>query len=777
MTMPMVSLKLKPSVDVELTPSLNEAGISSCNLIRFQSKLPQKLGGWERFYNGQTNGIPRDLHAWADLNDDDHLSVGATNQLAIISDNVFTDITPQQKTTNPAINFSTTNGSPTVTVVDTGIANVTTLDTVFFNTPVSVGGIILNGLYGIASIISATSYTITAATNATSTVNNAGVVPVFDSTNSSAAIVVTLTAHGLAIDDIVVFQIPTTVGGVSITGSYKVSVVNSANTFTITVPTKASSTATVTMNTNLAQLVYTLNLGPPATGSGYGSGSYGGTVTSGALNLTYAAGAKTIVRGAGSFLSDGFAAGMSITVSGTVSNNGTYTILTVVALTITLIAANTLVNEGPVSSTIVGYAIGWGGVGFTASEQTGTPITTTNWSLDNWGEILLACPNGGSIYYYSPTGSISAEGHIPGGFSNAANFVTGPVFNGGIFVAMPAQILVAWGSTLDEAIGDLHDPLIIRWSDQGDFTNWTVSTETQSGSYHVPTGSKIIGALQATQQALIFTDIDLYSMSYVGPPLVFGFQKIGSGCGLIGQHACTQLRGITFWMSNGDFYILSGSGIQPVPCSVWDFVFQDLDQTNSYKSIAAANSLFNEVRFDFPSASGGTGENDKYVKFNMDEQSWDYGYNVNGISIARSAWIDQSVLGQPIGAAPDTRMIYQHETARDADGTPMPSYLKTGNFALSEGQSLGTVDFLMPDFKFGVVGGSSNAIINMTIGATDYPNQTEHTYGPMTINSSTTYNNCRIRGRLLNMLIECSNLNSFWRLGNIRARIAQDGRR
>lgn len=694
--MAMVSLKLKPTVDVELTETLNESGISSCNLIRFKSGLPQKLGGWDRFYPGQVNGTPRALWAWADLEETNHLGSGATSQLAMITDGVLKDITPQQITTNPTPNFSTVINTPTVSVVDPGVTDVTTLDTVFFNTPVSIGGIILSGMYSLASILGTHSYTITAATNATATVNNAGTVPVFDTTSGSATIQVTLTAHGMAIDNIAVFQISTSVGGLTVNGSFKVSVINSANIFSISGANHATSTATVTMNSGNAQLVYYINLGPPALGVGYGVGPYG----------------------------DG------------------------------------------------GY-----GLGTVPAEEVGTPITATNWSLDNWGEILLACPTGGTIYYFSPTGSISAEGHVPGGLDIAGNIATAPVFNGGCFVTMPAQILVAWGSSTVENIGVLQDPLLVRWSDQLNFTQWTDSTTTQAGAYHVPTGSKIMGAIQATQQALIFTDIDLYSMVYQGPPLVFGFNKIGSGCGLIGQHAVTQLRGLVFWMASGDFFVLGGSGVQPLPCSVWDFVFQDLDMDNAYKATAWSNSLYNEIRFDFPSVSGGTGENDKYVKFNVEEKSWDYGYNTNGISIARSAVLDQSVLGQPIAAAPDTRLIYQHETSLNADGAPMPSFFKTGNFALTEGHDLATIDFLIPDMKWGQVGGSQNAIMNFTIGALDYPNETEHIYGPMTVDDTTKYLNPRIRGRLINLLVENSNLDSFWRMGNNRARIAPDGQR
>lgn len=688
--MPMVSLKLRPTVDVEKTPTLNEAGISSCNLIRFKSGLPQKLGGWDRFYPGPLIGVPRALHAWADLEDTDHLGVGTTAQLVMITDGTLKDITPQQKTTNPTPDFSTTLNSTSVVVVDAGISNVTTLDTVFFDTPIAVGGVILSDMYPIDTIVGTHSYSITADTAATSTVNNGGATPVFDTTSGSATIAVTLVAHGQVLDNIVVFQIPTSVGGLTVSGSYKVSRINSADVFSVSGPTHATSTATVHMNSSNARLVYYINIGPPAVGVGYGTGGYG----------------------------DG------------------------------------------------GY-----GIGIVPSEQTGTPITATNWSLDNWGELLLACPNGGAIYYFPPTGSVSAEGHIPGGLDTAANVITAPPFNGGIFVAMPAQILVAWASSTTENIGVEQDPLLVRWSDQLDFTQWVVTSTTQAGSFHIPTGSKIMGGLQAPQQALIWTDIDLWSMSYIGPPYIFGFNKIGSGCGLIGQHAVTQLRGGVFWMSNGNFFVLGGGGVQALPCTVWDFVFQDLDATNAYKCVAAANSLFDEITFYFPSASGGTGENDKYVKFSMENGSWDYG------TLARSAWFDQSVLGEPLGAAPDTRIVYQHETSMNADGAPLAWFLETGWFVIAEGQSLSFVDWFLPDMKWGEYSSAPNATVQVTITATDYPNGTERAYGPFTMTAASTFINCRLRGRQIKIKFSASDMDSFTRLGLMRFRITGDGRR
>lgn len=674
--MPEVALKLRPSVDTEKTYALNEAGISASQLIRIKAQLPEKLGGWTRYYQFNLTGVPRDIHPWADLNAQTHLAVGTTTELVVITDGSLQEITPQKLVSNVAADFTTLINTSPVTVVDGNVTNVTTYDAVFFNTPISVGGLLLEGVYPLATIAGAHSYTITDNTTATATVANGGAVPQFVTTSGSSIVTVNFAAHGLSVGGNFTFPISTTGGGVTILGTYSVLTVPGANSFTISADVLASSTVTFSMNAGLAQLVYYIALGPAAAGVGFGVGAFG----------------------AGGF-----------------------------------------------------------GTGVVGSSQTGTPITATNWSLDNWGEILLACPFGGGIYQWSPDG----------GFQNAQLIPQAPIFNGGIFVAMPEQILVAWGSI---ASGEQQDPLTVRWSDALDYTNWTVTITTQAGSFRIPTGSMIVGGLQASQQALIWTDLDVWAMQYLGPPLVFGFNKLSSGCGLIGQHAVTTMRGNVYWMSSGNFFVLSGNGVQEIPCSVWDVIFQDLDTANQDKVCAAANSAFDEITFYFPSLSGGSGEIDKYVQFNITENAWTYG------TLSRTAWTDQSVLGEPIGTTPDG-IIYQHETSPDADGQPLAASFTTGWFMISEGQDLIFVDWLFPDMKFGTFGGTQGASIQMTIETAAYPNSTPKVFGPFTMTAAKTFINLRLRGRLIRMTVSSSDIGSFWRLGRCMYRAAPDGRR
>lgn len=771
--MPFATVKLRPGINVEATPVLNEAGYSESGLGRFKAGFFQKIGGWTKYYDFILSGITRALHPWQDLNAVKHLGIGSTTSLNVLTSGSLNTITPQTKTTNFSPNFSTTNGSPTITVTDSNIANVTTDDYIYFNTPVSVGGLILSGFYPIQTVTGTSTYTITAAANATSTVSNTGSVPAFAAQSTSSNLInVTLNNHGLVAGSEIVFPISTTSYGITIQGAYSVVSVTSANVFVIAANALPNSTSSFSMNSGNAQLVYYIELGPQAGGSGYGLLGYGGTNTA-TVTITIATPAVI------TWTAHGFTAGQAVSfattgtlptgitaltiyyVSATGLNTDDFQIATTLA---DALAGTPVVNtSGTQSGTQTGTAaVGGYGTGYAAPYQTGTAITATNWSLDNFGELLIACPKDGAIYYYDTNG----------GYATAQVMPNAPVFNRGIFTAMPEQQVVAYGSSLAPAggIGIQQDPLLVRWCDVGDFTTWTAAATNQAGSYRIPTGSEIIGAIQSAQNGLLWTDLDLWAMSYIGQPLIYAFNKIGSNCGLIGNHARTQLLGVTYWMGRSNFFMLAGQGVVPIPCSVWDYVFQDLDTDNQDKCVAAANTAFNEVWFFFPSASGGSGEIDKYVKFNTEEKTWDYGV------LGRTAWTDQSVLGQPIGAGSDG-FIYQHETTNNADGTPIGAYFQSGYWMLAEGEEIVFVDWILPDFKWGLYGTAPTAQIQITIYATMYPGDTPQVFGPFTVTQATQYINTRIRARYMAIRMSSSDLNSWWRIGGVKYRFARDGRR
>ena len=410
---------------------------------------------------------------------------------------------------------------------------------------------------------------------------------------------------------------------------------------------------------------------------------------------------------------------------------------------------------------IGGYGRGGYGTGIPPVAGTGTPINATDWTLDNWGETLIASPLDGPIYRWNPTSGDPVALIIP----NA------PPVNDGMFVAMPQRQIVAWGST----ITGIKDPLLIRWCDVDNYDQWIGQITNQAGSYRVPKGSRIVQCIQGPQQSLVWTDLGVWAMQYAGPPYVYQFNELGTGCGLIGRKAASSVNGVVYWMGQSQFYKLSGGGVEPVRCPVWDVVFQDLDTTNLDKIRIAPNSRFGEITWYFPTLSNG-GENEGYVKYNYNLDQWDYGFNSTANPyVARSAWINESVLGPPIGAGLN-RYIFQHETSQNADGVAMNSYFQTGYFALSEADVKMFIDQVWPDMKWGYFGGVQDANIRMTFYVTDYPGQTATTYGPFTLTQATTFITPRFRGRLVSIRIESNDIDSFWRLGNFRYRLQPDGR-
>lgn len=401
-----------------------------------------------------------------------------------------------------------------------------------------------------------------------------------------------------------------------------------------------------------------------------------------------------------------------------------------------------------------GYGRGGYGTGSAPTSVSGTPISAIDWTLDNWGQNLIACPLNGPIYQWSPTSGSPRALVIP----------QAPSVNEGAFVAMPQRQIIAWGSTFT----GIKDPLLIRWCDVEDYNAWTAGITNQAGSYRIPKGSRIVQGIQAGQQGLIWTDLGVWSMQYVGPPYVYQFNELGTGCGLIGRKAGASMGGIVYWMGQSQFYRMAGGGIEPIRCPIWDVVFQDLDTDNLNKIRVAPNSRFGEIAWYYPTKGNG-GEISHYVKYNVILDQWDYG------ALSRTAWINESVLGPPIGADPNT-YIYQHETSTDADGTPMDSYFQTGYFVIDEADHKVFIDQVWPDMKWGYFDGTQNANILLTFYATDYPGQTPIAYGPFTLTEATTFVTPRIRGRLVSIKVESNDIGSFWRIGNMRYRFQPDGK-
>jgi hypothetical protein len=457
---------------------------------------------------------------------------------------------------------------------------------------------------------------------------------------------------------------------------------------------------------------------------------------------------------------------VSTTVGG-LTIYGNYIVEDVIDVNTFEIAASapaTSTGAAPINGGTVIYV--YNGLGVPTTPPGALPIETDDWTMSNFGEDLIACPTTSTdlaqaipyqpIYLWTP-------GQQP----TAAVIPQAPPVNDGVFVAMPQRQIVAWGSTET----GIQDPLLINWCDVNNPNQWIALVTNQAGSDRIPTGSRIVCGMQGPQQALIWTDIDVYSMQYVGPPYVYSFNQIGTGCGLIGRKAAAFYNGIAYWMGFKQFYVYGGSGVEVLPCTVWDVVYQNLypGAAAASKIRIAVNSLFGEIQWFYPSA-GGSGEVDSYVKYNVNLGLWDYG------TLGRSAWVDQSVLGPPIGSDPTSLYLYQHETSNDADGVAMLPYFQTGYFTIAEGDFKTFVDLVWPDMRWGQWSEAQNATVQITFLVVDYPGDTPQQFGPYTVTQATQYFNTRLRGRLVAIRVSSSDLGTWWRIGALRYRYAPDGK-
>jgi hypothetical protein len=689
--MPHASFKVIPGVDTTKTPALNEAAISQSQLIRF---VPDRTLG----------GLVQKLGGWTKF---------YANNIRSIVRCLWA--------------WEDTNGNSYLGVGAEGIA--------------ARGGAALE------VIVSGGANDITPQTTTVNITVN------FSTTAGSNAVVITDTGRNVDSYDVVDIQTQVSVGGIILYGQYQIyNPGGSANTYTIYAldifGNPANATTTVVSGGAVPVIATTISsdfVSVTLANHGYSVGSTFPVLvatTVGGITF-YGNFTVTSVTSANVFMISGPTTA-SVTTTGSINAGLAHYIY---YNGIGPLPAGTGYGIGP-------YGGGSYGSGIPPIMGTGTPINAIDWSLDNWGEVLIASPLNGPIYQWGPASGNPIALIIP----------EAPSVNKGCFVAMPQRQIIAWGATFTGVI----DPMLIRWCDVNDYTNWTALITNQAGSFRIPKGSRIVQCIQGPQQGLIWTDLGMWAMQYVGPPYVYQFNELGTGCGLIGRKAAASMSGVVYWMGQSQFYRFAGNGVEPIKCPVWDVIFQDLDTNNLDKIRIAPNSRFGEVTWYYPTKSN-AGEISHYVKYNVLLDQWDYG------TLARTAWINESVLGPPIGADPNT-YIYQHETSPDADGEAMTSYFQTGYFALTEANVKMFIDQVWPDMKWGYYNGVQNANVRLTFYVTDYAGQTPKAYGPYTLTQATTYITPRFRGRLVSIRVESNDIGSWWRLGNTRYRVQEDGK-
>lgn len=731
--MPLQKLQFRPGLNREGTDYSNEGGWYDADKVRFRSGFPEKIGGWTRMSNEQYLGVARAMWNWIDLNGgDNYLGVGTNLKYYIERGGNFYDITPIRQTqTSPTTNncIGTTNGSSTIVVT---VANhgVVTNDFVTISGATSVGGVPADEINGEhqATYISTTQFSFTVATAASSTATG---------------------------------------GGTGITIEYQI-------------------------NTGLDVFIF---------GSGWGAGTWPSYVNQTLTNPFTASGAGvsvlTVTKASHGLTTGDYVYFRSIASNPcginravlqkafqiTVTGTNTFTISTVIGSNTYLTTNGTASGGSVVISTPVDPVRGWG-----SAADVGVGQQLRVWSNDNYGQDLAIAPRGGSIYYWVDQTGVAVRAKNLGTLSTSLGY-------DGQFVPHTTNLVVAsaiqrflisvGANSYDPLDANTNfDPMLVRWSDQENPYDWVPTATNQSGEFRLSSGSFTVTAETTRQEILIWTDSCLYSMQYLGPPYVWGFNVLMDNISIMSPNAAITVNNVTYWMGVDKFYMYSGR-VETLPCALRQYVFNDINKDQAYQVFAGGNEGYNEVWWFYCSQNSNVV--DRYVIYNYLDRVWYYG------TMGRTAWLDSGIRPYPMAANYENRILYHESAVDDVSGlspVPIPAYVQSSDFDIGDGHNFGFVWRILPDINFN--GSNVNQpSVTMTIrprqnsgtpyGRADNPRvQSYDDYrqrGVYTIQEFDGQVYTRIRGRQMALRIESNTLGVAWQLGTPRIDIRPDGKR
>ena len=392
----------------------------------------------------------------------------------------------------------------------------------------------------------------------------------------------------------------------------------------------------------------------------------------------------------------------------------------------------------------------------------------TQWSLDNWGEDVIANRRGGTIYYWDADASTSPLRAVK--VSGSTNST--PTTVNSIIVSPNDRHLITLGTnqfgTTASPTGT-YDPLTVRWSNQEDFTNFVPSISSTSGEVILTDGTEIVGAKRSRNAVNIWTDNSLWAMSFVGPPFIFNFNQLGTNCGLIAPHAAIDYDGASIWMGHDNFYMFDGQ-VKNLDCTVRRFVFDRLNMDQKDKIFCGINSEFKEVIWLYPSTN--STECDSYVIYSPTENYWTIGSSIF------TTFADKNVFSNTIttGTVGTANNLYNNEPdgVYTADGVSQPSFIESADFDIASGNDIMFLSRIIPDFDI------SDGSLSFSIKTKDFPESgtaREKPNPPHVITNATTKIDMRARGRQGRVRVSCNAANTSWRWGSIRLAIQPDGRR
>ena len=732
----LTKIKFAPGIDKQDT-SVGAVGrwVDSDN-VRFRYGLPEKVGGWQSLLNQSIVGVARKLHSFVDLDGNRYTAIGTDKFLLLYFEGQLFDITP----------FRSNNAGALLTFTSSTLAT--------------------------------------------------------NSTSVKTCTITTTADHGLTVGDMIVLDAVTLPNSTGLANAdfedklFQVLSVPTPTTFTIDSLNQATS-AVSTGGSMTVKPYETVGPAAQTYGYGFGIGEFGGIV-SGALTNDLNGNISNSVTTIPVTSNTGFPATGTLAIGTeliTYTGKGTNTFTGAVRGAKGTTAAAHSDEEIVTNATDF---TGWGN----AVEASIVTLEPGLWSLSNFGQVLVATIANGKTFTWDSeiiARLTTRASTTTTGFPTAiATGVGNPTATRETLISPTTRHLIHFGTEVTIGDPSTQDDMFIRFSQDENINIYTPLATNTAGSQRIQDGTKIMGALVAKENILVWTDNSLYTMKFIGAPFTFGFEQVGTNCGLIGKNAAIEIDGVAYWMSNNGFFAFDGT-VNSLPCSVEDYVYDDCDTTKGQQINAGINNLFTEVVWWYPSA--GSDFNDRSVTYNYGQSNqptpmgnWYTGVNTNSI---RTAWIDSLIYPKPYATAfksTDTgtfpsvigesqlgqTLFFEHEVGTDQinpDGTEttLTSFIESYDFSLQQDQSevfLAMRRFL-PNFK--VLTGDSE----VTIAVADYPADpnTATQLSPFTINSTTTKVDTRARGRYANLKIANTGSGQSWRFGTFQVDIQPDGRR
>ena len=796
--MPLQKLQLRPGVNRESTTLANEGTWFEMDKVRFRSGYPEKLGGWTRDTGMATStlqppagsywGVARALWNWITLSGSNLMGIGTNLKYYIQESNGgnFYDVTPLRDVNTVASNaFTTVNGSTTVIINDAGYGGQEGDFVTISGVAGAVNGIpaaALNREFRITYIDSST-YSIVVSSPATSSGTTGAATFSYQIAIGSEIFTVGPGWGAGGWGGATTISATTTLNGaLSSVANTTLTVQISATATTINVATTAGFAASGSLLIEDEIITYSGLTPTTFTGCTRGTGGttavihniYEGVVQYSTVTIT--------VISTASFSASGFIGidGEYIKYAGKTSTTFTGCVRGYNSTPVAHSSGDT-VNQ-------YSGATGWG---LPAPEGVGVGIQLRLWSQDNYGQDLILNPRGGGLYLWkvNPSPNIYDRAVLLSPTSPApyTTDIYCPTVANAVAVSDASRFVIAFGCNdpLDPVNPNRLDPLLVRWSDQENYAVWDPTDITnQAGSYRLSTGSSIVAHQQTRQEILVWTDAAVYSMQYLGPPFVWGFQILGDNISIAGPNVTATATNVVYWMGYDKFYMYSGR-VETLYCPLRQYIFGDINLQQQYQFFAGTNEGYNEVWWFYCSANSEVV--DRYVIYNHVEKIWSYG------NLARTAWLDTPLRESPTAAGYNGQLIY-HESGVD-DGTtnppsPIVSFCQSADVNIGDGHNYGFAWRMIPDVTFD---GSTvnNPAVTMTLRPRQNPGANYSASASPTVTSMQNYSGqrnytvqqfteivyVRVRGRQMAFRISSDGLGVQWQLGVPSLDIRPDGRR